>query len=41
MAYADVTGRTTREKLVSANPFLKVLTVGDLKTWADHKMSGK
>ena len=38
MASADVTGRTTREKLVSANPFLKVLTVGDLKTWADHKM---
>jgi hypothetical protein len=41
MASADVTGRTTREKLVSANPFLKVLTVGDLKTWADHKMGGK
>jgi hypothetical protein len=40
MASADVTGRTTREKLVSANPFLKVLTVGDLKTWADHKMGG-
>jgi len=41
MASADVTGRTTREKLVNANPFLKVLTVGDLKTWADHKMGGK
>lgn len=41
MASADVTGRTTRENLVSANPFLKVLTVGDLKTWADHKMDGK
>lgn len=38
MASADVTGRTTREKLVNANPFLKALTVGDLKTWADHKM---
>jgi hypothetical protein len=38
MASADVTGRTTREKLVSANPFLKLLTVGDLKSWADHKM---
>jgi hypothetical protein len=38
MASADATGRTTREKLVSANPFLKVLTVGDLKNWADHKM---
>ena len=41
MASADVTGRTTREKLVSVNPFLKVLTVGDLKTWADHRMGGK
>jgi hypothetical protein len=40
MASADVTGRTTRDKLVSANPFLKVLTVGDLKSWADHKMRG-
>ena len=40
MASADVTGRTTREKLVSANPFLRVLTVGDLKNWADHKMRG-
>jgi hypothetical protein len=39
MAAADVTGRTTREKLVSANPFLKVLTVGDLKAWADRKMA--
>jgi hypothetical protein len=41
MAAADVTGRTTREKLVSANPFLKVLTVGDLRTWADRKMGGR
>jgi hypothetical protein len=41
MASADVTGRTTREKLVSVNPFLKVLTVGDLKTWADHRMGGR
>ena len=39
MAAADVTGRTTREKLVNANPFLKVLTVGDLKIWADRKMA--
>jgi hypothetical protein len=39
MASADVTGRTTREKLVNANPFLKVLTVGDLKIWADRKMA--
>ena len=40
MAAADVTGRTTREKLVTANPFLKVLTVGDLRKWADGKMRG-
>jgi hypothetical protein len=40
MASADATGRTTRERLVSANPFLKVLTVGDLKNWADYKMRG-
>ena len=39
MAAADVTGRTTREKLVNANPFLKTLTVGDLKVWADRKMA--
>jgi hypothetical protein len=39
MAAADVTGRTTRDKLVTANPFLKVLTVGDLKVWADRKMA--
>jgi hypothetical protein len=39
MAAADVTGRTTREKLVTANPFLKMLTVRDLKIWADRKMA--
>ena len=40
MAAADATGRTTRQKLVRANPFLEVLTVGDLRNWADHKMHG-
>jgi len=40
MASADVSGRTTRDKLIRANPFLKVLTVGDLKNWADQKMRG-
>lgn len=40
MAAADSTGRTTRQKLVKANPFLEVLTVRDLKNWADHKMRG-
>ena len=39
MAAADATGRTTREKLVNANPFLKVLTVSDIKRWADRKMA--
>lgn len=38
LASADATGRTTREKLVHANPFLKMLTVGDLKEWANRKM---
>ena len=38
MASADATGRTTREKLVNANPFLKELTVGELKNWANRKM---
>ena len=40
MAAADTTGQTARQKLVRANPFLEVLTVGDLKKWADHKMNG-
>ena len=40
MAAADATGRTTREKLINANPFLKGLTVGEIKRWADHKMAG-
>lgn len=39
MATADATGRTTREKLVDANTFLKVLTVGEIKRWADRKMA--
>jgi len=38
MASADASGRTTREMLVRANPFLERLTVADLKTWADRKM---
>ncbi|WP_245329492.1 lytic transglycosylase domain-containing protein [Bradyrhizobium canariense] len=39
MAAADMTGRTTREKLVNANTFLKAMTVGDIKSWADRKMA--
>jgi hypothetical protein len=38
MASADATGRTTREKIVKANPFLEHFTVADLKSWADRKM---
>jgi hypothetical protein len=38
MARADATGRTTREKLINANPFLATFTVADLKRWADRKM---
>jgi hypothetical protein len=40
MAAADTSGRTTRQKLVRANPFLEVLTAGDLRKWADDKMRG-
>jgi hypothetical protein len=40
MAAADTSGRTTRQKLVRANPFLEVLTVGELRKWADAKMRG-
>jgi hypothetical protein len=38
MASADATGRTKREKLVKANPFLDRFTVADLKSWAERKM---
>ena len=40
IASADLTGRTKRERLVKANPFLEHFTVADLKVWADHKMRG-
>jgi hypothetical protein len=38
MATADATGRTTREKIIRANPFLERFTVADLRSWADRKM---
>jgi hypothetical protein len=38
MASADPTGRTKREKIIKANPFLERFTVADLKIWADRKM---
>jgi len=41
MANADATRRTTREKIVNANPFLQRFTVADLKSWAERKMDKK
>jgi hypothetical protein len=38
IAEADATGRLTREKIVTANPFLEKFTVADLKHWADRKI---
>ncbi len=38
LAHADATGKTTREKIVAANPFLEHYTVGDLQDWANRKM---
>jgi len=40
LAGADATGRTKREQLIKANPFLQHLTVADLKIWAERKMHG-
>jgi hypothetical protein len=38
MATADATGRTNREKIIKANPFLERFTVADLRNWAERKM---
>jgi len=38
MASADATGRTKREKIIKANPFLERFTVADLRSWADRRM---
>jgi len=38
MASADATGRSKREQIIKANPFLEHFTVADLKIWADRKM---
>ena len=35
---ADATGRTKREKVIRANPFLERFTVADLKSRADRKI---
>jgi hypothetical protein len=39
MASADATGRTNREKLIKANPFLERFTAADLKSWAHRRMT--
>jgi hypothetical protein len=38
MAGADATGRTKRDNIIRANPFLERFTVADLRNWADRKM---
>ena len=38
MASADATGRTKRDKIIRANPFLERFTVADLRSWADRRM---
>jgi hypothetical protein len=38
MAKADATGKTRRDNVVKANPFLAQYTVADLKRWAERKM---
>jgi hypothetical protein len=38
MATADARGRTKRDQIVKANPFLENFTVADLKGWAHNKM---
>jgi len=40
MAKADASGKTKREQIVKANPFLDKYTVADIKRWADRKMDG-
>jgi Transglycosylase SLT domain len=40
LASADSTGKTKRDRLIKANPFLEHFTVADLKAWADRKMNG-
>jgi hypothetical protein len=40
MASGDATGRSKREQIIEANPFLEHFTVADLKIWADRKMRG-
>ena len=41
MANADATGRTTREKIVKANPFLARFTAANLKNWSDRKIDAE
>jgi hypothetical protein len=38
LATADARGRTKRDQIVKANPFIERFTVADLRAWADSKM---
>jgi hypothetical protein len=38
LASADPSGKTPREKIVAANPFLARFTAGDLQEWAARRM---
>jgi hypothetical protein len=40
MAKADSTGKTRREQIAKANPFLDKFSVADLRRWAERKMAG-
>jgi hypothetical protein len=40
MANADASGKTKREQIIKANPFLDKFTVADIRRWADRKMEG-
>ncbi len=40
MAKADTSGKTRREQIVKANPFLDKYTVADIERWAERKMDG-
>ncbi len=41
MAMADASGKTSREQIVKANPFLDDYTATDIRQWANRKMHGR
>jgi hypothetical protein len=40
LATADARGRTKRDQIVKANPFIEHFTAADLRAWANSKMNG-